>query len=404
MTQLVLIGNRIVAHGDNCFLAMGGTVVCEKTGKAYSNATVVNHEGGLPCDIDTVGYEYRGGVFVPCAPYGKGEGTLLVACEECGTPKDSGISSEMLRKALILTGAVAEIPATSGIWVNATYGGGRFVAVTFNDSKATYSSNGMTWEVSNLPATGYWVGIAYGNGLYVAISQTGQIAYSTDCIEWTAATMPNTSVLWGGITFGAGVFVAYSSDGVFAYSTNGEAWTVATGTTNLKSCQCVSFVNGKFMAAALGYIGTSSDGKTWTVGACSQSFSGLSYINGKYIGVVIGSGLYYSENGTTWTAVNGFNVLAAVYLAASDSVAVAVVSGSKQALYTADGVTWSVATMPSVDEWRNVCYGNDRFLALASHGCAISKDGGKTYAAEDYSITTFDGTDMTAAVKRILSV
>lgn len=87
--QLVLSGNRIIAHGEN-FLPMGGTVINTETGKTYQNATVAECEG-CPSDIDEVGYEYHAGAFVPCAPYGKGNGTLLVACEECASPKNSGV-------------------------------------------------------------------------------------------------------------------------------------------------------------------------------------------------------------------------------------------------------------------------------------------------------------------------
>ena len=88
--QLVLSNNRVVAHGEN-FIALGGTVINTGTGKKYENATVAECDG-CPSDIDTVGYEYHAGVFVPCAPYGKGNGNIMVACQEdCGTPKDSGI-------------------------------------------------------------------------------------------------------------------------------------------------------------------------------------------------------------------------------------------------------------------------------------------------------------------------
>lgn len=92
MTQLVVSGNRVVAYGYDCFLATGGTVVCNQTGRVFQNATIVNECGPLPSDIDSVGYEYHAGVFVPCAPYGKdnGNGEILVACEECATPKTSG--------------------------------------------------------------------------------------------------------------------------------------------------------------------------------------------------------------------------------------------------------------------------------------------------------------------------
>lgn len=108
MIQLVVSGNRIVAHGEDCFLAMGGTVVCTVTGRVFQNATVVNHDGAIPCDIDQVGYEYHAGEFVPCAPYGKGTGNFAVVCDDCKTIKDSGISASSIGKV-----AVVDFIATS---------------------------------------------------------------------------------------------------------------------------------------------------------------------------------------------------------------------------------------------------------------------------------------------------
>ena len=90
--QLVLSNNRIVAHGEN-FLSMGGVVVNTVTGARYENATIAECNGGCPSDIDEVGYEYHAGVFVPCAPYGKGNnnGYFMEVCESCATPRSSGI-------------------------------------------------------------------------------------------------------------------------------------------------------------------------------------------------------------------------------------------------------------------------------------------------------------------------
>lgn len=87
--QLVLSNNRVLAHGEN-FIAMGGTVINTETNRVYQNATIAECSS-CPSDIDTVGYKYHAGVFVPCAPYGKGNGNIMVACQEdCGVPKDSG--------------------------------------------------------------------------------------------------------------------------------------------------------------------------------------------------------------------------------------------------------------------------------------------------------------------------
>lgn len=96
--QLVLSGNRVIAHGEDCFLSMGGTVICHESGRVYQNATVANVDS-YPSDIDEVGYEYHAGAFIPCAPYGKGGGNLAVLCpNDCKSIKDSGISSENLGK------------------------------------------------------------------------------------------------------------------------------------------------------------------------------------------------------------------------------------------------------------------------------------------------------------------
>ena len=97
--QIVVSGNRILGHGTDCFLSMGGVVICPESGKVYQNATVVNIEGGLPADIDSVGYEYHAGEFVPCAPYGKGKGNVAVVCNnDCKSIKDSGINIDSVAK------------------------------------------------------------------------------------------------------------------------------------------------------------------------------------------------------------------------------------------------------------------------------------------------------------------
>lgn len=89
--QIVISGHRILAHGEDCFLAMGGVVICQNTGRIFQNATVANVDE-IPADIDAVGYEFRAGKFVPCAPYGIGNGNIAVLCpDSCKALKDSGI-------------------------------------------------------------------------------------------------------------------------------------------------------------------------------------------------------------------------------------------------------------------------------------------------------------------------
>lgn len=92
--QLVLSNNRVLAHGEN-FISMGGTVINTETNKVYQNATVAECSG-CPSDIGVVGYEYHAGEFVPCAPFGKGPGNVAVYCDDCKTPRDSGIHIDVV--------------------------------------------------------------------------------------------------------------------------------------------------------------------------------------------------------------------------------------------------------------------------------------------------------------------
>lgn len=106
--QLVLSNNRIIAHGEN-FLAMGGVVINTETGAKYENATIAECEG-CPSDIDKVGYEYHAGVFVPCAPFGTGNnnGFFMEVCEDCATPRNSGIP---IKKGIGLANLASDVTA-----------------------------------------------------------------------------------------------------------------------------------------------------------------------------------------------------------------------------------------------------------------------------------------------------
>lgn len=96
--QIVISGTRVLAHGEDCFAVTGNTVVCTNSDKVYDNATIATVEE-IPVDIDTVGYEYHAGVFVPCAPYGIGSGNIAVVCgNDCKALKDSGIPLERFAK------------------------------------------------------------------------------------------------------------------------------------------------------------------------------------------------------------------------------------------------------------------------------------------------------------------
>lgn len=105
--KLVLSGNRVIGYGEN-LISMGGTVIDTDANKVYQNATVAECDG-CPSDIDLVGYEYHAGTFVPCAPYASNEsgGEIMVACDNCATPRKSGIKiDDAITNLHIFTGTV----------------------------------------------------------------------------------------------------------------------------------------------------------------------------------------------------------------------------------------------------------------------------------------------------------
>lgn len=113
--QLVLSNNRIISHGEN-FLAMGGVVINTETGARFENATIAECEG-CPSDIDEVGYEYHAGVFKPCAPYGRGNnnGFFMEVCEECATPRNSGVAVKAVKEVTFSKIASAALNVTGPI-------------------------------------------------------------------------------------------------------------------------------------------------------------------------------------------------------------------------------------------------------------------------------------------------
>jgi hypothetical protein len=245
-----------------------------------------------------------------------------------------------------------------------TYGGGKFVAVG-NDGKMAYSSDGATWTaVTNSTfGTDDINAIIYANGKFVAGGDHGTIATSADGASWTSVTTTafdyyvygssNPSkgdingIAWGGAAgqekfvavAGGGAFggnMAYSTDGVnwtaipdsilyiygntivwgggkfvggggsMAYSPNGIDWTkVVDSTFGIYSINTIIYANGKFVAGGeLNKMATSSDGVTWTAARSPLDVSAIAYGGGKFVAVGdTDSRTAYSADGVTWTAI-----------------------------------------------------------------------------------------------------
>jgi len=73
---------------------------------------------------------------------------------------------------------------TSDPWSAATYGNGKFIAVSKGDT-AAYSTDGTNWTTTPLPLMCTWRSVTYGAGKFVTVAlNSDKAAYSTDGITW----------------------------------------------------------------------------------------------------------------------------------------------------------------------------------------------------------------------------
>jgi hypothetical protein len=148
-------------------------------------------------------------------------------------------TKESIKAALIDEGMANDIPFTgyADFIETLTLDGGttpeitigKFVAVGDSSNKAAYSTNGIDWTAATLPSGADWQSVTYGNGKFVAIAyRSNKAAYSTNGINWTAATMPS-SATWMSVTYGDGKFVAIAwGTNKAAYSEDGITWEATT--------------------------------------------------------------------------------------------------------------------------------------------------------------------------------
>ena len=413
--QLVLSGNRVIAHGEDCFLSMGGTVICPESGRVYQNATVAEC-AECPSDIDEVGYEYHAGAFIPCAPYGKGGGNLAVLCpNDCKSIKDSGISSKNLPN-LVENGLVfnylpvIELPGNN--YNDIAYGNGMFVAV--NSSGGTYSKGGDVWEAFTLPESGTHT-LAYGSGKFVAIStgsRTTSAAYSTDGVTWTATSIPQG--VWTSVVYGGGKFVAVNSDNETAYSTDGVTWNkggdLSFSTTTGGGAIKITYGDGKYVALCnWGGCSYSADGVTWSPGQNSYlCFVSATYGNGMFVAVGNDSGKWkicYTANPATtnWEAATTFSASNWTDIDYNGEVFVAITSGMVAA-YSADGLIWEETTLPEDNNLAAVTHDENRFVAVGASSKALDTLNGKAWQTRgSFRLRLCDGTDVTDEVKAVLA-
>jgi uncharacterized delta-60 repeat protein len=278
-----------------------------------------------------------------------------------------------------ITWTPSTLPAGSSGFGDVIFGEDRFVAITANNSsEAAYSTDGITWTATTLPSAGNWNSLSYGGGKFVAIRSSSNVAaYSIDGITWTATTLPATAS-WLSVTYGDGKFVAIARYSfTSAYSTDGITWIAGTMPTE-QSWQQVAYGEGKFVALINDSVNFaySTNGSTWTLGSMPYSYENwnqIAYGDGKFVALINNSSKSaYSLDGVSWTASNMPSSQSWGAITYGDGKFVALAYGSTTTAYSTDGITWTTSTITAAAGWVSIAYGNEPLKKMVAPYIKVS--------------------------------
>lgn len=319
-------------------------------------------------------------------------------------------------------------PVSSDIGAIASDGQGNLVLTTATSSNAFSSRDGgRNWTRRSTDVRG--ASVAYSpSGIWISVSNTcgsNGIWKSTaaDASAWAYGTAPNPFDHIRSVTYlqGTGFIVlarnctstfqeallrstdgttwtqiytgtigekVYAAEGkliIYGYttrvSTDGGASWVAPSMPGASALKDVKYRSGRFVGVGnLGTIVYSDDGMTWTVASSgtSANFVGIDYLNGKYVAAAANGYMYYStDSGVTWTMATPPTVAIGVIglTAAYDRL---VAFGSKSLIYTSfDGINWSLDThVPASPVIHGMALGmNKRLIVSSAQGMLFSDDG-----------------------------
>lgn len=249
-------------------------------------------------------------------------------------------------------------------WTAVGTNGNIFIAGASNPvsstSKMMYSYDTVNWTAFDGPfGTGQWRDIVYGDKF--VITGWGSMAYSTDGLSWTKATV-NTGVNWEGIAYSAAdgyATVGQNGAARVIRSPNGINWNNASSVGYANPWLSVAYGNGVFVAVAQASTHiTSTDGFTWTGRNTNMSGNARSihFSNGQFVVVGDNGTILTSTDGINWTTRTS-NTSAVLYDVTYGN-GTWVASGHNIMLSsTNNAVSWTVRTPPALVAWKKITHG-----------------------------------------------
>jgi len=177
------------------------------------------------------------------------------------------------------------------------------------------------------------------------------------------------------------VRIAYANAGTAPYS-----WTFSNAANNDQTPAALAYGDGKIIClfsdsdngnTVAGGIYSTDNGTSWTA-VNNSTYSGLMhngqwqdaiYADGKFVAVSLSGAIVYSSDGISWTAATGADSNQWYSITYGNGKYVAVSrDGTYRVTYSTNGTTWSAASAASTALWKHVAYGNGKFVATAWSG------------------------------------
>lgn len=205
-------------------------------------------------------------------------------------------------------------------------------------------------EIMAIVGSSNWIDICWGNGIYVAVktvtyggSESLGCAVSSNGVDWEIVKSSNLFYDIKRICFANGKFVAVGKSthryGPTSVSTDGRIWNISNLTDKDVDLNCICYGNGKFVAGSNNSVYLSSDGLNWTE---------------KSLGLGIVYDIIYGKNIFVGTS-NNSNIM----------------------YFSTDGENWEKIELKN--KYRNVCYGNGKFLAVGNTLTVATSSDGKSW-------------------------
>ena len=281
-------------------------------------------------------------------------------------------------------------------WCGLAYGDSTYYAVSDDGKQIAKSSNLTDWTVETTDVR--LTAICYGNGLIVAAGEGSVLTKTPEAANWTKTTVPFTNTPTA-IAYGDAdntKYVIGTVAGEIYYSADGTTWALAA--SNMGWISSITYMARKFYASSMYDSGilVSADGVTWELAGEIPGFkSGTRSIStdgtNRLYATSFNTGMYaYSnDSGRTWSTFpfsafeyNAFlfetgNANGPFIVGSGDNDGTAAIYagivttvGQEASLKTRFTTNLSFSkeenTMPSKSNWRDVCYGGGKYVAVAT--------------------------------------